>query len=151
MKFVGRLGFLYDGEIEFGDGVVKIKKGKKDVGRVISPSAIISVDLIKPSFLNNAGCIHIQVIGTSTHSFVDTAFNYTTNMNAICFDKKQLDEALKFKEELDKFLAEAKTAPVPQPVENNTYDELKQLKQLLDEGIITQEDFDKKKAQILGI
>lgn len=50
MKFVGHNGFTYDGEIEFGDGVVKIKKGKKDVGRVLSPSAIISVDLIKPSF-----------------------------------------------------------------------------------------------------
>lgn len=158
MKFVGHNGFTYDGEIEFGDGVVKIKKGKKDVGRVLSPSAIISVDLIKPSFLSNVGCIHIQVIGTGTHGFVDYGSNYATNMNAICFTKKLLDEALKFKEELDKFLAEAKTVPipqptvsVPQPVENNMYNELKQLKQLLNEGIITQEDFDKKKAQVLGI
>lgn len=151
MKFTGHNGFTYDGEIEFCDGVVKIKKGKKDVGRVLSPSSIIAVDLIKPSFLSNVGCIHIQVIGTGTHGFVDYGSNYATNMNAICFTKKQLDEALKFKEELDKFLTTAKAAPIPQPTDNNQYDELKQLKQLLDEGIITQEDFDKKKAQILGI
>lgn len=30
-------------------------------------------------------------------------------------------------------------------------DALHQLKQLLDEGVITQDDFDKKKAQLLGI
>lgn len=151
MKFIGHNGFTYDGEIEFGDGVVKIKKSKKDTGRVISPSAIISVDFIKPSFLSNVGCIHIQVIGTGTRDFVDYGSNYMTNRNAICFTKKQCDEALKFKEELDKFLADAKSVPVPQPTENTMYDELKQLKQLLDEGIITQEDFDKKKAQVLGI
>ena len=34
---------------------------------------------------------------------------------------------------------------------NASFNELKQLKVLLDEGVITQEEFDKKKKQILGL
>lgn len=35
--------------------------------------------------------------------------------------------------------------------DNSKYDELCELKKLLDSGVITQEDFDKKKIQLLGI
>lgn len=142
MKFVA-----YDGEIEFGNGILKIKKGKKDTGRIINLSDVVSVTFIKP-VLTAAGCIHIQVVGAKTYPSVANVMHYATDTNAICFRKKQYEEALKFKEELDKFLANERN---PQPSSTSNYDELKQLKPLLDDGIITQEDFDKKKAQILGI
>lgn len=38
-----------------------------------------------------------------------------------------------------------------QPKESGSFDDLKKLKELLDEGIITQEEFDAKKKQILGL
>ena len=41
------------------------------------------------------------------------------------------------------------TAPIVNQQSN--YDEIKKLKQLLDDGIITQEDFDAKKKQLLGL
>jgi hypothetical protein len=41
--------------------------------------------------------------------------------------------------------------PVAAPAKQDTDDELRKIKALLDDGIITQEDFDKKKAQLLGL
>jgi hypothetical protein len=58
---------------------------------------------------------------------------------------------------VDKILAAikaGKSAPAPEvpPVkQQDATDELRKLKSLLDDGIITQEDFDKKKAQLLGL
>lgn len=50
-------------------------------------------------------------------------------------------------------IREAKQAPAPQVVETQTSDadELLKFKQLLDAGVITQEEFDAKKKQILGL
>lgn len=39
----------------------------------------------------------------------------------------------------------------PQPAENNDVEHIRQLKGLLDDGIITQDEFDAKKKQILGL
>lgn len=145
MKFVG-----YDGEIEIGDGVIIIKKGKKDLGRTISFSNIVLVTLIKPVF-TAAGCIHIQVIGARTYPSVANVTHYGTDMNAICFRKPKYEEAIKFKETLEKAMAESrKSDKVPSGNGIDT-EALMQLKQLLDVGAITQEDYDRKKNQILGM
>ena len=55
---------------------------------------------------------------------------------------------MKFKEELDKAISEYTKSGNTQSIDANA---LKELKQLLDEGIITQEDFDKKKNKMLGL
>ncbi len=143
MKFIG-----FDGEIEIENNAIKIKKGKKDLGRVIRITDIISVTLKKPSFLCASGCIHIQVIGEKTYSPYANAANYSGDANAICFRKQKIEEALKFKEELDKAISEYTKSGNTQSIDANA---LKELKQLLDEGIITQEDFDKKKNKMLGL
>lgn len=41
--------------------------------------------------------------------------------------------------------------PTTQPTQNDPYEELKKAKELLDAGVISQEDFDAKKAKLLGI
>jgi membrane protease subunit (stomatin/prohibitin family) len=51
---------------------------------------------------------------------------------------------------------QAQQAPAPQPVaaapaQDDTVAELQQLAQLKDQGILTQEEFDAKKKQILGL
>ena len=145
MIFIG-----YDGEIEIFDGSIKIKKGKKDLGRTIAMADIVSVTLKKP-VLTAAGCIHVQVLGAKTYSSVANVTHYATDVNAICFRKPQYEEAVSFKEELEKAVAAEKSTQMPVKAESSSLDDLRQLKQLLDDGIITQEDFDRKKAQILGL
>lgn len=142
MKFIG-----YDGEIELEGATVKIKKGKKDVGRTVRLSDVISTTLKKPG-LTMAGCLHIQVKDAKTYSSVANATNYATDPNAICFRKPQYGEAEAFKEALDRAIegsAGANTGPAVDA------DALRNLKRLLDDGIITQAEFDKKKAQLLGL
>ena len=100
MKFIG-----YDGEIELEGATVKIKKGKKDTGHTVRLSDVVSTTLLKPGLMM-AGCLHIQVRGAKTDSAVANATNYATDQNAICFRKPQYDEALAFKEAIDKALAQ---------------------------------------------
>lgn len=140
MKFIG-----YDGELEIGDGVVNIKKGKKDLGRTIKFPDIVSVTLKKP-VLTASGCIHIQVLGAKTYSSVANITHYATDINAICFRKPLYEEAIRFKETLERVIADGGKSD-----NNSDMEALRQLKQLLDEGIITQEDYDRKKAQILRL
>jgi hypothetical protein len=48
---------------------------------------------------------------------------------------------------------DAQNAPAPQaaPAEDDTYAQLEKLGQLKEQGILTQEEFDAKKKQILGL
>jgi len=142
MKFAS-----YDGEIELAGSVINIKKGKKDAGRTIPLTDVVSSTLKKP-VLTAAGCIHVQVLGAKTYSSVANVTHYATDMNAICFRKAQYNEAIAFKEALDKAVVDAHA---PTQSQSSDVERLRQLKQLLDEGIITQDDFDKKKAEILGL
>lgn len=99
MKFVG-----YDGEIELEGSTVRIKKGKKDTGHMIRLSDVLFVTLKKPVF-TVAGCIHLQVSGAKTYSSSANATNYATDINAVCFRKPQYDEAVAFKEAIEKAIA----------------------------------------------
>ena len=146
MKFQG-----YDGEIELGSGTITIKKGKKDTGRTFPIPNVVSVTLIKPK-LTMAGCIHVQILGAKTYPAVGmTAVNYAMDVNAICFRKPQLEEALAFKDSLDKAIADWQTRESQGTNLSSNMETLRQLKSLLDEGVISQDDYDKKKAQLLGI
>lgn len=137
----------YDGEISFGEGdFIKIRKGKKGPERIISVDSILYVTLIKPAFIGS-GCIHIQVVGGHVYSSVANISHYADDINAIAFYKKQYGEAAAFKDALDKFIISAKGAN-KKKTEDLAY--LKELKILADEGVITQEEFEKKKASILG-
>ena len=137
----------YDGEIEIEGAIVKIKKGKKDIGRTIPLSQVISITIKKPVF-TTAGCIHIQILGAKTYSSAATSVNYATDMNAIFFRKPQYEEAIKFKEALDEAISSL-TNPSSDNSPNIAL--LKNLKELLDSGILTQEEFDTKKKQILEL
>lgn len=145
MKFVG-----YDGEIELIGNALKIKKGKKDAGRTILLSSVVSVTVIKPGFLG-AGCIFVQVYGERTYEYYHNISHYCTDKNAICFRKKEEYEiALNFKEEIESAKAEPQQPVVP--TNDLSYvDEIRALKALVDDGIITQEDFEAKKKTLLGI
>jgi len=63
--------------------------------------------------------------------------------------------ALEIKAAIENLKAMAKTSSAPAgKVEKDMYDvadEIRELKDLLDDGILTQEEFDAKKKQLLGI
>lgn len=74
--------------------------------------------------------------------------------NTITFNPKKNHEAKEIHEYLMKKLRElknAKNAPIVQAVSLSAADELKKFKELLDLGVITQEEFDAKKKQLLGL
>lgn len=147
MKFVG-----HNGEIELIDNAVIIKNGKKDVGRTILLSSIVSTTVLKPS-IALAGCLFIQVYGERTYQPYHTAANYSTDKNAIMIHgKASYQEALQMKEAIDQAITNPQQ-PEQQAAPNDLsyVDEIRALKALVDDGIITQEDFEAKKITLLGI
>ncbi len=76
------------------------------------------------------------------------------NMNTVFFYPGKNEEALRFKNAVEKQLdiyqkqQSQNAAPVQQV---SPADEIKKLKGLLEEGIITQAEFDQKKKQLLGL
>lgn len=67
-------------------------------------------------------------------------------------NKKILQEAENIISEARNALARSSQNAVIQPNEKRSnIDDLRELKSLLDDGIITQDDFDRKKAKILGV
>lgn len=137
----------YDGKIELCEGCVKIWKGKNDSGHTVKLSDIMFVTLCKPG-LTCAGCLFIQVLGAKTYKSWANATHYATDINAVCFRKPQYEETIQFKEALEAALSHHKEAGTSTEINVAS---LKDLKQLLDEGIITEDDYNKKKNQILGI
>ncbi len=74
------------------------------------------------------------------------AFEAVQDENSVMFKKKDNDIAIKIKEKVEE---------LQQRSSSNTSvsgaDEIKKYKELLDEGVITEEEFNKKKKEILGI
>lgn len=83
-------------------------------------------------------------LSTPRSSIVGALRTVNQPQNAIKFKKDKNAEALELKTKI-----EAMIKSINNP--NNNTDSLRELKSLLDEGIITQEDFDAKKKQILNI
>ena len=80
--------------------------------------------------------------------------NAAGDENTITFTAQKNREAQDIHEYLTNKLRELKTAkntPIVQAAPTSAADELKKFKELLDMGIITQEEFDAKKKQLLGL
>lgn len=72
--------------------------------------------------------------------------------NSIQFSGKQSDEEAKIMVDfIRKRIEEIKNAPVGGVQQLSSADELKKFKELLDMGILTQEEFDAKKKELLGL
>lgn len=100
---------------------------------------ISSVEFGEPSALA-AGKLQFEFAG---------GMNYPNNL--IYFDKKDRDTMRKIYEYIDEKVREAKKGNTQAVGTLSTADELKKFKELLDSGIITQEEFDAKKKQLLGL
>ncbi len=117
-------------------------KGKKR----ISIQSISAVELKKAMF-NEAGYISFSVFGSERRGGIWSAAG---DENSILFNTSQNETAQKIADYLEQKRNQS-TTPTQVVQQTSAADELKKFKELLDSGIITQEEFDAKKKQLLGL
>ena len=135
--------------------VISGKFINKGMGEKTIPMSSISAVQIKPSTLLVNGFIAFNVLGevaTSSTRFGSGADSRLSE-NTVIVKNRNDDKIIK---EIKNYVENAKsksTATISQTViqQNSSADELKKFKELLDQGIITQEEFDAKKKQLLGL
>ncbi|ECJ9746360.1 DUF4429 domain-containing protein [Listeria monocytogenes] len=102
---------------------------------------ISGIQLKKPGMTN--GYIQFTISGGNENK--GGVFSATQDENTIMFSKKNYNDMVKFKELIEEKINQG---PVAQSGTSNL-DEIKKLKELLDMGAITQDEFDTKKANLL--
>ncbi len=95
--------------------------------------------------VTNAGGAHNGGFGGLDPVFRNSAYG---KQGAVVFGRKHKDEILKLKEFIEQNIQKAHTQPQQQ---TDTAGEIAKFKKLLDDGTITQEEFDAKKKQLLGL
>ena len=108
--------------------------------------------------LNNITAVQLKKSGM-THGYLQFSINGSVEAkgdamqllkdeNTIVFAGKHLDDMLELKHLIETSQAPNSQASASAPSEAS---QIKEFKSLLDEGILTQEEFDQKKKQLLGI
>lgn len=108
---------------------------------------ITSVQLKKPGL--TSGYIQFGVLGSIENK--GGIFGATQDENTIMFLKANYNDMLELKEYIESYEDSSKMAGNSMPVEKSAAEEVKELKELLDMEIITQEEFDTKKRELLGL
>ena len=117
---------------------------------------LVSGSKVKPIKMSDIASVSYAPAVTpwAGHLFIRTADRWAgpelkyTKPGAL-FSKPDNDKALEMKNYIEKRMAEEKGIASGQG--GSYVEELKQLKALLDDGTITQEDYDAKKRQLLGL
>lgn len=133
--------------VELSDDGVIFKRGKNDLmihkalrgDTKVLYSQIQEIKFKEASLTSNG---YLQ-LSTPRSSMVGILRTVDQPQNAVKFKRNQNEEALKLKAEIE--------ARMKNQSSKSDLSSLKELKSLLDEGIITQEEFDLKKKQILNI
>lgn len=116
-------------------------KGEKE----ISISQISAVQFKKPGSLTNGYIQFSFVGGLETKAGI---FDATKDENSIIFNAKQEPAFAAIRAEIQKRMAEHKQGGTRQ---GSNIDDLEKLASLRDRGVISEEEFNYKKRQILGI
>ena len=146
----GVIGFLSSGVMGQGDKRIPIK-------------SIVSVELGKePSFWGGISYIrfataadnevrkHSSFGDPSLRMFENKGGKYFNDPNTIQLSSmEQYETALKIREYIENYQSDRVDSAVMQPLSGA--DEILKYKKLLDDGILTQEEFDAKKKQLLGL
>jgi len=116
--------------------------------KTIYYSDVVSVQYKRTDFQD--GYLHLETASNTANNYGNVAFNENTFSFKSEIDN-QMEEVQKFiKQKVDE-AKKQKNAPVVMAGTVSNADELKKFKELLDSGIITQEEFDAKKKQLLGL
>jgi hypothetical protein len=145
-----------DKDLFVGGTKIKIhqRKGflRAESDKTIPANKVSSIQLKKPGLVS--GYIQFSVMGDqSIHAPVGSGstIQAANDENAVLFiGNENYEVALKIKEHLENLEAE-KEANTVSASPSSPVDEIRKYKALADEGIINQEEFEKKKAQLLGL
>ena len=147
----------YNADLQvFDDKIIIIGKGyNKGIGEKTIPMASISAVQLIPSKMLVNGYITFNVLGENagTRGGIGSSVDARKSENTVIVNKKADDEILK---KIKAFVEEAKEKASTNQGQTiiqqaSSADELKKFKELLDMGIITQEEFDAKKKELLGL
>lgn len=132
----------------YEDKVILVNGG---VEKTILMHNIVAVEF-KPCSGLSDGSLLIRtandVIGNSSAELDKTFFGMQPG---VTFRKKGNEMASRINEYLNQKIAECSKQSTTIVQQTSAADELKKFKELLDSGIITQEEFDAKKKQLLGL
>ena len=138
----------------YEDKVVIERKGFKAFliyglkgGKSIPITSLTSVQF-KPAGKITTGHIQFGILGDIGHK--GGHFSASVDENTIVFQKKNASVAEEIRAFLEQKIVENNSKSGNQSALSPA-DELKKYKDLLDQGIITQEEFDAKKKQLLGL
>ena len=143
--------FVYEDKI-----VIKGKKYNKSVGEKTIPMSSIAAVQIIPSKLLLYGYITFNVVGevASSRGGLGASFNARDSENTVIAKSRADDKIFKeikdYIEAIKEKTSNNQGATIIQQAASPA-EELKKFKELLDAGIITQEEFDAKKKQLLGL
>lgn len=142
----------HNGQLELTDTVLRIKrkgvlafmtqglKGDKE----ILVSQISSIQFKKADFFTN-GYIQFAFIGGREAK--GGLFQGTQDENTVMFRASQQADFEKLRDELQRRIASVAAVPMPP----SALDELEKLASLRDKGIVSDEEFQQKKKQLLGL
>ena len=116
--------------------------------RVIPLNQIISFEVKDPKGRMRPGMITIRLAGSSGTSLRLTSFLSVGNTNNVEFPHgyAYLEAGRKMKDYISSYTTRQPAAPT-----QSTADEILKFKELMDMGIITAEEFEAKKKQLLGL
>jgi hypothetical protein len=129
---IARKGFM-----SFGNGL----RGEK----TIPLQSITAIQLKKPGAMH--GYIQFSLLGAQEAK--GDAIELMKDENTIVFAGRHLDDMMELKRMIESRNAPAN--PIVQSQGSSAAMQIKEFKELLDDGIITQEEFESKKKQLLGI
>lgn len=137
--------------------IIIIKKGwlfAAEREKALPLRQISSVEVKKPGALIN-GFIQFSIAGgkarDSSYKYTGGTLDAVKDENSVVFrGEDNYRKALKIKEYIEKYSENQNTTKIINNTNSNA-DEILKYKNLLDNGIITQEEFDIKKKQLLGI
>ena len=117
-----------------------IIRSKKKRGRTIEYriDAIVGVEITKPNLIGG----YIKIL-TTADSGTQQMFNIA-ELTTFAIKKKHYEDILRCKELIEEYITKAKS-------NYGAAEEIKKFAELRDHGIITEEEFEKKKQQLLGI
>lgn len=130
----------------FVNAVSQGMKGEK----VIPIKSITAIQLKKASLLKGNGYIQFSIMGGSEN--IGGLNAAAKDENSVIFSPKYNDQMEELRDYLNNLISQ--DAPVSQTVINTTkspVEQVKELKELLDAGIITSEEFETKKKEYLGL
>lgn len=120
-----------------------INKGGSKGEKSIPIKSITAIQFKEPGFTTG----YIQFAYSGSSETKGGSLSAVKDENSITFIKKELAQAKELVELIESYRHSEKTPSST----TSPADELKKYKELLDEGILTQEEFDAKKKQLLNI